>query len=107
MVDEPRFYEPWTPLVGQRVRVRLSGECRQDHYPEEDGRIGTMSELVDWDEVDEDDSREPPAPPEMRAHRYIVDFDVPFLSPDDTGLPPWLRSNDYGFYCAIELERLD
>lgn len=29
MSDEQRFLEPWTPAVGTRVRVRLSGECRR------------------------------------------------------------------------------
>lgn len=34
MTDEQRFYEPWAPAVGQRVRVRLSGECQAPVQPD-------------------------------------------------------------------------
>ena len=65
----PQFWEPVTFKVGNRVRVRLSGECQLEHQqdgpahrrghidrghaPEEDGAIGTVlayrdSPSTDW-----------------------------------------------------------
>ena len=43
------FWQPWTPQPGQRVRVRLSGECRLHDGPlawvrSADGMVGTVIE---------------------------------------------------------------
>lgn len=41
-MSEPRpYWQPWTPRVGQRVRVRLSGECaaRQHHHDTDARRV--------------------------------------------------------------------
>ena len=32
-VDLDAPWQPWTPQVGDRVRVRLSGECRRENDP--------------------------------------------------------------------------
>ena len=48
--DEPNnaSWEPWTPQVGDRVRVRLSGECP---YCFEGGEFDSGEEIQDGDAV--------------------------------------------------------
>ena len=56
-VDLDAPWQPWTPQVGDRVRISVSGECRASnqpdsplsragvttgHAPEEDGMTGTV-----------------------------------------------------------------
>lgn len=75
-------YEPWTPEVGQRVRVSISPECQsharamESHYiPVANGRTGTV---VTWGRYDGlQDNIEARYP----GHRYMVRLDVP-LAPD-------------------------
>lgn len=102
--DCPAFYEPWQPKVGDRVRVRLSGECQAVciyyrragaplHKNIPDGRIGTVVEGHPM--IDANDAR-------LHArdgHTYPVEFDDAVLAP-------------YGFivgshFAATELEPLD
>lgn len=44
MDAEPRYWEPWVPEIGQRVRVCLSGECQlkpcPNSYYEQIGQVG-------------------------------------------------------------------
>lgn len=98
-LDQP--WEPWQPKVGDRVRVRLNGEChrryhvmsllgthsdvRYGHVPEEDGRIGTVAIG--------------PGRPSEPSHRFAVVYDVPMFS---DGLPIV-----GGAYAAIELELIE
>lgn len=100
-------WEPWTPQLGQRVRVRLSGECREHftayqddtpyfrpvpHYAEEDGRVGAVTE-VRQDE---------------QGHRFYVDFEEPFrLRRRYELFRGWVSPRLMGAcYAAIELEPL-
>ena len=89
---ENRFFEPWTPKIGQRVRVRLSGECQfwgHRHVFREDGAIATVERIVPLDR--------------NHGHGYEVLFDKPWpCDPNDSdtqliGSP----------YAAIELEPVD
>ena len=99
--DLDRPWEPWTFKVGDRVRVRLSGECRwarfskalgDGHLPVEDGLEG---EIVDW----------PEGWPRGGGHDLAVWFDSPPLLVDpDTGVPGYLTRASYA---AIELELLE
>ncbi len=89
-------WEPWQPAVGDRVRVRLSGECRWDRdgiaqddpgHDEEmlDGLLGTVTKHVPnvWKD----------------GHHYRVEFEVcpcGLATPDDPC---------YEWLAAIELER--
>jgi hypothetical protein len=90
-------YEPWSPKVGDRVRVRLSGECRWDrdgaaeddpsHDAILDGQLGTVVEID--------------RPAWHRGHDYFVALDVcPCGEPREEGEPccEW--------FAAVELEPL-
>ena len=35
-MSRAEFWEPWTPQVGQRVRVRISAECNIEYPPDAD-----------------------------------------------------------------------
>ena len=76
-------WEPVKHHVGDRVRVRRSGECPHIalvlHQPEANGQIGTIR--ADWG---------PESVPLIPGHRYVV-----YL---DTGL--------WGALAAVELEPL-
>ena len=76
-------YEPWTPQLGQRVKVVLSPECDYCNV-EEDGRIGTVVTLGHLPGVDSY---------RIAAHRVWVRFDD--VQPLDTG-----ASN----FAVVELE---
>lgn len=59
--EEPVFWEPWRPQVGQRVRIRASSECpTQEISPLPDGATGVVSEIE----------------PGRAGHRYVVLLDV-------------------------------
>lgn len=104
-------YEPWRPRPGDRVRIRLNGECEHrykfagiaggppvyatgvPHRLElENGRLGRVIESQQW-ATDED----------VHAHVYMVLYDDPIPT-------PWLS---YGqdiagqAYAAIELEQVE
>lgn len=97
-------WEPWLPQVGDRVRVRLSGECRIEHDGEKghpaviDGATGVVTTLH--------------APLCLivgtclyadQGHGYFVDLDVPVSDlPDE---PTNLLVGTH--LAAIELEPLD
>lgn len=101
-MEPEAVWEPWQPEVGQRVRIRLSGECPIEyrhaeagydrirkviepvgHNPDESGRVGTVSAV----------QRE-----ERGGHYYMVDYDR-LLWQDDM----WWAG---AVYAAIELEPL-
>lgn len=87
MIDD--VWEPWQPVEGQRVRIRLSAECRvtwpdrphdPPHLAEFDGLEG---EVKAWAF---------PVP----THRYAVVFDAPIAQGD--------RLIGGAYFAAIELE---
>jgi hypothetical protein len=94
------YWEPWTPKVGDRVRVRLSPECRHErqssstremigsHIPEENGRVGTVAP---WPN---------PTWPRRNGHDICVVFDVPIA------VTAWRHFYGCAF-AAIELVPLD
>ena len=100
-MDESDDLRPWVPpgvrpfKIGDRVRVRLSGECRLpqnvtthgyvEHYPEQNGMEGVVIDNVGW----------PSADP---AHTYLVK-----LPPVDFG--SWGVGG--GTFAAIELELVE
>jgi hypothetical protein len=88
VMDEQRFWEPWTPEVGRRVRVRISPECERhakafDRWfvPTVQGWFGTVTELPGGR-----------LPNDPRGHVYWVDFG---------SRRPW-----GGYFAAVELEPL-
>ena len=104
--DLDRPWEPWTPKVGDRVSVRLNGECKHKfaarsarshqifrgvpHAREHDGLTGTVIERPShW-----------PAVP-MTSHRYYVRFDVPPVT------SYWGGVTTMAPFAAIELEPLE
>lgn len=99
MIDQadvdPRFWEPGPPLrVGDRVRVRLSGECpgwsacaHECHtHPHlaPNGSVGTVADAVHGDDRNERTFRD--------GHYYLLRAD------DEQHLDDW--------FAPIELERL-
>jgi len=97
--SEPRYWEPRRFEVGQRVRVRLSPECRHQriwlpsglrlpgHAPEEDGQTGTVLMAIGFD-------------PQSDSHTIPVGFDTWFA------VAPGLVVRD-AYFAAAELEPLD
>lgn len=79
------YWEPWTPEVGQRVRVRISPEC--DYCDIDEDGMTAVVELID--EID------PTLDYTLNAHRWWVILDVP---PDG-----YVHRRNYA---AIELEPL-
>jgi hypothetical protein len=79
---DSEYYEPWSPEVGQRVRVRLNPECRhfENNQSDFEGRTGTVIAVL------ERGHRDP-------AHRYrvVLDGDV------------W----SYWVLAAVELEAVE
>lgn len=68
-MDPAGMWEPWTPEKGQRVRVKLSGECRGmywplvagGHEPAMNGKEGRV--YATW--------------PDRSGHNYLVILDEP------------------------------
>jgi hypothetical protein len=102
--DDAQEMPAWLPRfqVGDRVRVRLSAECRQNwptdnghgdgHQGEEDGRPGVIDRL--WPVTDHPDWG-------CQSHPYSVRYDQSF--------PSGLRQSHYwsgGWYAITELEPL-
>lgn len=97
----------WEPKVGDRVRVRLSGECQQDgyagslkqnilvshvgHYPSEEGVTGTVvvCAYIERDGFCIEES-----------HRVVIKFDTAFKD-----MVPGVAIQR-GHYAACELELL-
>jgi hypothetical protein len=101
MLDQP--IEPWTPKIGDRVRVVLNGECQfqahpeshaaasgelRGHFDHEHGRTGTV--------VEPDHDAEFFA---AQDHHYLVMYDEEVPLPDG-----YVCTGDY--YAACELEPL-
>lgn len=102
---EQRFYEPWQPQIGQRVRVRLSGECQWKypeigltggfgHAPEMDGRTGVIRKhpCPDMERVAHD--------AQVDGHGYNVQFDGELITYELAIEHVWLSQ----CFAAIELE---
>ncbi len=95
-----KIWEPWTPEIGQPVRIRISGECElvgapgtpagdageRGHRPEEDGRTGVVIEHPLGINA---------AGLDAQGHRYRVRRDGPLIGGYRAGV-----------YAAIELEPL-
>lgn len=93
------FWEPWQPAIGQRVRVRLSGECPAErenemprhligHEPHVNGVTGIVTEPNEcgcWN-----------------GHRFRVSFDVV----QHSRRYPDLLFLSGSVYAALELEPL-
>lgn len=104
-VERDGFWEPWQPVVGQRVRVRLNAECRvkpeEDspdsdlqivgHHDDEDGSIGQIKAIFT--------EMESPLLVEQ-GHRFGVWWDGGMRKRG----ADWVLGN---VYAAIELEPLD
>jgi hypothetical protein len=89
------FYEPWTPHVGSRVRVKLNGECRWDpddgcgngHEDILNRQLGAVVEIdrADW----------------LGGHHYFVELDgCPCGEPQRSGEPC------HEWFAAVELESI-
>ena len=91
MTATPVYWEPWTPAVGDRVRVRLSAECPvtwTHDAPELDGVTGWVRETGPLHH--------------FAGHEYYVEFDR--RVPCRRG-PKRLADVYYGcVFAAIELE---
>ena len=100
-VDLDAPWQPWTPKVGDRVRIRLSGECQAEvqagspmhragmlsgHVPDEHGMTGTV-DMVNSREYVRD------------QHPYLVQFDRPLFLGNDCSCGD--------LYAAAELEPLE
>jgi hypothetical protein len=108
--DEPQdqtFFEPWQPKIGDRVRVRLNGECRFEtfgmnrhgilserkpsHREWEDGKTGTVV-LCRW--IAEDGY----CLSDRWGHGIVIEYDTEVNRPDIFAKA--------GHYAACELEPL-
>ena len=103
MSAEPRYWEPQTFEIGQRVRVRLSAECQlkpcpgsyydqigQVGHPEhENGLTGTVTDF-------KQDERDFLA---AQGHTIDVEYDIDMRPTIGDG-----RQSRGGVYCALELE---
>lgn len=103
------LWEPWSPKVGDRVRVRISAECVPampldsvfaragcvHHHRAEDGAIGTVDRV---DSVSRSGHRVP-------GHPYHVAFDPGSMFPVQTRSARYLIEGMV--YAAIELEKID
>ncbi len=113
LTDEPQdqgFWEPQQFKIGDRVRVRLNGECRFEtlgmnslgvmskpgllHRAWEDGKTGTVipCRYIASRGFCEHAS-------DGRGHKIVVQYDTAEIHPD--------ISTDTGHYAAVELELLD
>jgi hypothetical protein len=85
--DDADLWQPWTPQLAQRVRVRRSAECRSNHHildGSDDGRVGTVA-VADR--------------PLVTDHAYFVWYDRPV--PTGIIFPPAITGQ---YYAASELE---
>lgn len=96
------YWEPWRPAVGQRVRIRLSRECR-GHYSTPRLDVAAMERQIDrrtGTVVDPEEVRGG----SFGAHPYLV-------RPDEPAVGIWIDQPDfpvrYGIFAAIELEPLE
>ena len=92
------FYEPWTPEVGQRVRVRISAECQVRPDPGSGADRSGVIGHVEWEDGLTGVVMPHPVGEAMAAqgHRYMVKWDQERILDDE-------RFNASP-YAAIELE---
>ena len=94
----PIYWEPWAPVVGQRVRMRLSGEC--DHAPVEllHGKLGTVVKVIEQNGLIHYRDVAPGDPLFgticVKGHRFVVEPDL-------------ASEGNHIFLAAAELESLD
>ena len=79
--DLDRPWEPWTPKVGDRVRIRLNGECAQN-WPHDYAYGGNCPGVrrIGHDEREHDRTgtiRITDMP--VQSHPYLVKLDAPFI----------------------------
>lgn len=88
-LDAP--WEPWTPKVGDRVRIRFSAECRghvEESNPDAERADGAIGTVIEW-------------PKKKSAnHPITVAYDAPWWSPE-VGATCFA-----GHWAVIELEPL-
>jgi hypothetical protein len=94
------FWEPWQPVIGDRVRVRINPECPycQENLPEaqrtfvygepRDGRAGTVEEIRDN------------GPAAMPGHRYFIRWDRPIPVEIASSGSTWVQGSTFA---ALEL----
>jgi hypothetical protein len=79
------FYEPWQPLIGQRVRVRASSECPNYRYGGcADGVVGIVTDVAPYAWLKRNGIEQP-------EHRFEVTF----------------AGGGFDRHCALELEPID
>jgi hypothetical protein len=76
------YWEPWTPKVGDRVRVHLSGECLGYHASEQDGVLGTVDDIIDFADIEADNATAPTPEDvitreDIAGHIYSIVYDAP------------------------------
>ena len=108
------FFEPWHPEVGQRVRVRLSGECRRPLHPEAPARAEGGVEYGHPEEFDGAIGRVSDA---LKVYGLIAGFDYIQEVLDWNAKyghyynvemeMPWPGGWSDGCFAAIELEPID
>lgn len=99
-IERMGVVEPWRPKLGDRVRIRLNGECPADHILDRDDEVGIVMSMVTQGELDLDG-----APPTVmdHGHFYGVDFDHPVSDIAKAMGMTW----DYGAFAASELEFIE
>ncbi len=98
MEDNPGvIWEPWTPVPGTPVTIRISGECPQPHQEWEHRRTGTVTEIPDATHLCREIKQlATEKHPTMRGHYYQVEY--------DKTAPTGSRG---AMYAAIELEPIE
>lgn len=102
--DEPQdsgFWQPWQPKIGQRVQIRLSGECNRNWQSEEPNAVGTPGHPPEVDRRTGTVVPQPGYDPRVYPHHPICvwwDGDPIVVE----GIP--FRQ---GFFAACELEPLE
>ena len=97
-MNEPEFWEPWHPQVGDRVRVRMRGECQaippaSSAFGQEEDNHGVVAFLDG--EMGVVKGFDGPMP----GHSYVVLMDARY--------PLYGRDWGYCDFAAIELEKIE
>lgn len=100
-IERSEFVEPWRPMLGDRVRVKLNGECPIDHILDRSGEAGIVASMVTQGELDLDGPDSNGQRTTMdRGHFYGVEFDHPVSDLSKAFGMTW----GYGSFAAAELE---
>jgi hypothetical protein len=76
-IERQAVVEPWQPKLGDRVMVRLNGECPYYHDKEEDRQIGVVDSLCTQAELDLEQPTDGDRCTIDHGHFYGVHFDHP------------------------------